>query len=97
MFTTGHGYRILDREVISIYDNPIYGNVVGGWPVVLGDVLVLSNRASGILSVYDISDIYNPTQLAYYETNASPDLATRDGNTLYVPIGNYGFMVINLD
>jgi len=70
---------------------------VGGWPVVLGDVLVVSNRVGGILSIYDISDITNPSQIAYYETNASPDLATRDGNTLYVPIGNYGFMVINLD
>lgn len=97
MFTTGHGYRILDREVQSIYDNPIYGNVVGGWPVVFGNILVVSNRVGGILSIYDISDITNPSQIAYYETNASPDLATRDGNTLYVPIGNYGFMIINLD
>lgn len=97
MFTTGHGYRILDREIPSIYDNQIYGNVAGGWPVVLGDVLVVSNRMAGELGIYDISDVYNPTKIASYVTNTSPDLATRDANKLYVPLGYFGFMVINLD
>ena len=97
LFVTGHGYRILDRETPSIYDNPIYGNVSSGWPVIYDNLLIVSHRIGGTVSIYDISDITNPKNIAIYKTNTSPDLAMKDGNKVYVPLGNYGFMIINVE
>ena len=92
------GYRLLDKEKTSVYDNNIYGGDLGiaGWPIVFGNYMLLSERVTGNIAIFDVSEITSPKMLAKYTSNTSPDIACVYEDKAYIPLGNYGIMVIDL-
>ena len=65
-----------------------------GWPRVFEDIMVLSNRAEGIISLYDVSELTSPVLIAEIYTNGLPDIAAYYDGKVYVPVGQYGLLVI---
>ena len=93
LFSTSAGIRILDKNTKSFYDAAAYPAATG-WPKIFGDVMVLSNRAKGIISIYDVSVITSPEVIAEIYTNGLPDIAAFYDGKIYVPVGQYGLLVI---
>ncbi len=97
VLTVGHGYRLLAKENSSIYENSLFGTDVTGWPIIYGDIMVVSERMTGKIALYDISQITDPKAIAKFTSNTSPDIACVYGDKAYVPLGNYGLMVVDLN
>lgn len=93
LFSTSAGIRILDKNTKSFYDAAAYPASTG-WPKIFGDVMVLSDRAKGIISIYDVSVITSPEVIAEIYTNGLPDIAAFYDGKIYVPVGQYGLLVI---
>lgn len=93
LFSTNAGIRILEKNTKSFYEAQAYPAALG-WPRVFEDIMVLSNRAEGIISLYDVSELTSPVLIAEIYTNGLPDIAAYYDGKVYVPVGQYGLLVI---
>ncbi len=60
-----------------------------------GDKMIACDRANGIVSALDISDIENPVLLAKLSINASPSKALWTDAGIYIPGGHAGVLKLN--
>ena len=94
------GYSLFDRdERRAAARIPIYR--VGdrsedlGKPVIFGDRLYASNRATGRVTVIDISDIERPRLVEAFSTDGNPGRVVRHGQSVLVPCGHSGLLIVN--
>ena len=86
------GYVILPADGDRYADElPIHSakEQVSGKYCVVGKSLIATERAEGIVSVLDVSDIEHPAHIATLRTNASPSKAVSTDNGIYIA-GRYG-------
>ena len=98
LFEAKGGYRIYsDIGVFTEYKEN--GASFYGKPTVCGDYLVVTSHDNGMIYVIDISDIRTPRLVHKIDTVGNPDVAYYDSvnGSVYIPLGNQGLLVINLN
>jgi hypothetical protein len=90
-------YFILDRkETRPPEDLPQYGvqgGDLGGKPSLYGNTLYTSNRATGCVSVVDISGITKPRLLKTFELEGNPGIVVEHNHIPVIPAGYQGLLV----
>jgi len=78
-------------DVVKLEGIPLMGK-----PVVVGDLLVVSDRLEGDVVLADISDLAAPRVLGHLHFSGHPDLACVRENSVYIPLGRQGIAKILL-
>lgn len=98
LFARNGGYVLLDKAGEYADDLTAYKpeQTIRGKFCVSDNILIATERAEGVITLTDISDIEHPKSLAQITTNATPSkaVATKDG--IYIPVRFGGLMKITL-
>ena len=96
----GGGIVTFDIRVPREFDKSdavkLEGITLMGKPVVVGDLLVVSDRLEGDVVLADISDLAAPRVLGHLHFSGHPDLACVRENSVYIPLGRQGIAQILL-
>ena len=90
--TAGAGYRIVSRDGTESEWRPFAKGGHSGAPRTDGRHVVLTSRASRIVSVWDFSDAENPRLLRRYALSGNPDLAALWNGKALIPAGHQGLL-----
>ena len=90
--TAGAGYRIVSRDGTESEWRPFANGGHSGAPRTDGRHVVLTSRASRIVSVWDFSDAENPRLLRRYALSGNPDLAALWNGKALIPAGHQGLL-----
>lgn len=74
--------------------NSVKGALLSGTPYVLGDRLILLNRCTGIIELFDISDVYNPKFIKRINTGGHPEACGLINGEIFVALGFDGILKI---
>ncbi len=95
-----NGYRILDAsegfdqlqasDLIRLPDRIF----LRGYPLVEGNRLVVTDAASGQVTVADISDVLHPAVLENFFIDGNPDAACLDSGRIYIPARYEGLIIL---
>ena len=66
-----------------------------GKPRIDGKLLVMVERAEGVVTFCDFSDPLRIRVLSQARTTASPDLPAFDGERVYIPGGRQGLLIFD--
>jgi hypothetical protein len=66
-----------------------------GAPTIVGDRLFTANRASGTITIADLSDPAKPKLIRQFDTPGNPSRIAVDNRTVLIPNGNQGLLVID--
>lgn len=90
---TSQGYILYDptEDPASL---TAYSSVSGctGKPTVYGDLLIVTNRVTGMLYYLDISDPDTPVSKGEMKLPGNPDIALVANGAIYIPLGNAGLI-----
>ena len=68
-----------------------------GKPTIADNMMISCDRIYSRIYITDITDINNPVLIASFVGNVgNPDIATVDGNTVYIPLGYMGIVKFDL-
>ena len=83
-----------DPKDISKHFNGITvkGALLSGIPYALGDALVVLNRYTGIIELFDISDPHNPAFIKRINTGGHPEACGLIGDEIYISMGFGGIL-----
>lgn len=65
-----------------------------GYPVIEGNRLVVTDAASGQVTVADISDVLRPKVLENFYIDGNPDAVCLDRGRIYIPARYEGLIVL---
>ena len=85
-------FEYSDRKVIRIP-----GVRLSGKPKVFGEILTVSDRIDGNVTVCDISSPESPVLLFSAKFNGHPDILQVSGGNVYIPLGHQGICAVRLD
>ena len=82
------------QSVFTSYSyTKLFGVSITGKPTVVGDYLVITDRVYSRMAFYALDGSY----IGLMNVEGNPDVAYADGNTVYIPLGYQGLLVINTD
>jgi len=96
------GYLLLDRhERRPLAELPVRRVGAGrrplGKPTIFGDRLYAANRATGTITIADISDIEKPKLIQQYDTPGNPGRVRVHNGVIVIPDGYHGLLLSSVE
>ena len=97
-YNLGGGYIILPFKKINVDELKIHrtNEEIKGKFIVCDNKIIAIERAEGIITVTDVSDIENPKFLGKIQTNASCSKAVYINNRIFIPAWHDGLFELNM-
>ena len=100
LYTADHGYTFLPmKEIPEFFEDIPHCQVEKGFRGLLtlkDGVMIVANRAQGVITILDVINLAQPRILAKLTTNASPSKAIFVDDRIFLPGGRGGLLELNL-